>query len=452
MPSDRSEKAETIPANRRGPSRRSEDRNSKESYLKAIERSGNLAKLVEITAFMNSTIVLEDLLTRIMAASKRVANAEAGSLFLLDSDSCDLMPYIIEGGAGGELKALPPLKKGHGIAGWVAQSGESELIDDAYEHPKFDPAYDKKTGYRTRSMICVPIVSNQVVIGVSQVINRINGERFNKEDLALFEAFCIQAAIAIQNARMHEALLTRQRLEQDLQFATTIQQSFLPQHAPDITGFSFATTYISAQEVGGDFFDYIEFPDNRIGVLVGDVSGKGVPAALYMARLMSDFRVIALSEHIPTRVVSRVNNMLVERSRRGMFVTLLYILIEIKERLITVINAGHLPPLMRRGIDGKVVALDETGGCPLGILPDANFQAQCFPIEQGDMILAYTDGVMEARSASKEEFGLERLSDILEGGPESADGMIQAVQRELLLFTGNRPSHDDLTMLCMGVE
>lgn len=408
----------------------------------------HLEKLVEITSFLNSTIVLEDLLSRIMSASKRVVNADASSLFLLDDKTQTLVPLIIEGGAGGKLKALPPLQMGQGIAGWVAEEGRSELIEDVYQHPRFDDHYDKKTGYQTRSMICVPIKSSDKILGVSQVINKLDGRPFHDGDLELFEAFCIQAAIAIENARMQERLIARQTLEHDLQFAQTVQQSFLPQEAPNVAGFTFASEYTAAQEVGGDFYDFIEFPDNRLGIVIGDVAGKGVVAALYMARLMSDFRFIALTEHIPTRVMTRFNNLLVQRSRRGMFVTLVYVLLELRDNFMTVINAGHLPPLFRDGKTGEIEKLDSQTAPPLGIMPDMMYQATSRQFHAGDALMLYTDGVMEARNADKEEFGLERLQTLLKAG--SAELLVRDVRGELDAFTDGQPQHDDLTLVCIG--
>jgi phosphoserine phosphatase RsbU/P len=418
-----------------------------EDYRKKVE---NLEKLVEITSYLNSTIVLEDLLSRIMSASKRVVNADASSLYLLDEGTQTLVPIIIEGGAGGKLKTLPPLQLGQGIAGWVAEQGRSELIEDAYQHPKFDDQYDKNTGYHTKSMICVPIKSSSKILGVSQAINKKDGQPFNSGDLELFEAFCIQAAIAIENARMQEQLIARQTLEHDLQFAQTVQQSFLPQVVPDVPGFTFAAEYTAAQEVGGDFYDFIEFPDNRLGIVIGDVAGKGVAAALYMAKLMSDFRFIALTEHIPTRVLTRVNNLLVQRSRRGIFVTLVYVLIELRDNFMTIINAGHLPPLFREGKTGEVQMLDNQTAPPLGIMPDMLYQATCREFHAGDIVLLYTDGIMEARNNEKQEFGLDRLQSLLRAGSSDAELMVQKVRRELDTFTNGQKQHDDLTCVCFG--
>ena len=135
-----------------------------------------------------------------------------------------------------------------------------------------------------------------------------------------------------------------------------------------------------------------------------------------------------------------------------MFVTLLYILIELKEKLITIINAGHLPPLVRSGSDGEVAILDEVGGSPLGIIPDVSYQAQCRSFEPGDTILAYTDGVMEARNQEEEEFRLERLSQVLRDGPPDSSGVVQGIQTALQSFMGNQKQHDDVTMVCVGVD
>ena len=416
-------------------------------YRRKVE---NLEKLVEITSFLNSTIVLDDLLSRIMGESKRVVNADASSLFLLDEASQTLVPLIVEGGAGGKLKALPPLQLGQGIAGWVAEQGQAELIEDVYKHPRFNDGYDKETGYHTKSMICVPIKSSNKILGVSQAINKQDGLSFNSGDLELFEAFCVQAAIAIENAQMQERLIARQALEHDLQFAQTVQQSFLPQETPDVAGYSFATEYTAAQEVGGDFYDFIEFPDNRLGIVIGDVAGKGVAAALYMAKLMSDFRFIALTEHNPTRVLTRVNNLLVQRSRRGIFVTLVYVLLELRDNFMTIINAGHLPPLFRAGKTGEVKMLDSQSAPPLGIMPDMMYQAICCQFHAGDTLLLYTDGVMEARNAEMQEFGLDRLQSLLKAGSSHAGSTVGDIRQELVAFTNEQPQHDDLTLVCLG--
>ncbi|MBI4553998.1 MAG: SpoIIE family protein phosphatase [Candidatus Latescibacteria bacterium] len=437
---------------RRAAARRESDRALVEAEQHFRRKTENLARLIEITSFMNSTIVLEDLLSRIMNASKRVVNADASSLFLVDEVVGELIPMIIEGGAGGKLKEAPRLRMGHGIAGWVAQQGRSELIEDAYQDSRFSPEYDRRTGYHTKSMICVPIKSKERIIGVSQVINKLDGERFDHDDLELFEAFCAQAAVAIENARMHQALLEQQRLEQDLQFAQTIQQSFLPQLLPDIPGYSFATVYVSARQVSGDFYDFIEFSGRRLGVVFGDVSGKGVPAALYMAKLMSDFRFFALSEPEPARAVSRVNNLLVDRSRRGMFVTFVYLLIDLESRTMTVTNAGHLPPLICQGRDGLVIKLAGPSCSPLGIIPDIPVQSFTRLLEPGDAVVLYTDGVLEARNPMKQEFGYARLEQVLHSAPSAPEPLLGAVHDALHRFMGRSPQHDDITLLCVGVS
>lgn len=436
---------------RRQAARRDSDRELMEAEQRFRRKTEDLARLIEITLFMNSTIVLEDLLSRIMNASKRVVNADASSLFLVDDSAGELIPMIIEGGAGGKLKEAPRLQMGHGVAGWVAQQGQPELIEDAYQHPRFDPQYDRRTGYRTKSMICVPLRTPERIIGVSQVINKLDGEHFDHDDLEVFEAFCAQAAVAIENVRMHQALLERQRLEQDLQVATTIQQSFLPQQLPDLPGYTFATTYVSAQEVGGDFYDFIELSGSRFGVVFGDVSGKGIPAALYMAKLMSDFRFYVLSEPEPARAMARVNNLLVERSRHGMFVTLVYLLIDLERRTITVTNAGHGPPLIRQGRDGTVIRLDGPSSLPLGILPDILSESFTHTLEPGDSVVLYTDGVLEARNAMRQEFGYARFEQALSSGPSAPEGLLGAVQQTLQQFMGRSPQHDDITLLCVGV-
>jgi sigma-B regulation protein RsbU (phosphoserine phosphatase) len=408
-----------------------------------------LSTLIEVNAIISSTLNLDQILENVMAISKQVMNADASSLMLIDEKTNELVYQVALGAVGEKLKQEFRLKMGQGIAGAVAQEGKPLLLEDVYAHPKFHRAHDDATGYRTRTMITVPLKVGERITGVAQVINRLDNEPFDHDDLELFIALCGLAAIAIENAKMHKSLMEKQRLVKDMEFARTVQESFLPQTTPEITNYQFSAHYTPAQEVGGDFYDFIRLDRNRIGIVIGDVSGKGVPAALYMAKLGSDLRTLAFIEKDPASALVRLNDLLAERSRRGMFATLLYIELDSRTGNLIVSNAGHLPPIIKKG-DGSVMRLSTAGGSPIGILAGMKFGQETAAVDHGDSVILYTDGIIEAMNARDELYGFDRFEALVKKAPSDPEGLKSAIIEDVNRFTGLSPQHDDMTMVCFG--
>jgi phosphoserine phosphatase RsbU/P len=408
-----------------------------------------LSTLIEVNALISSTLNLEQILESVMSISKQVMNADASSLMLIDEKTDELVYQVALGAVGEKLKQEFRLKMGQGIAGTVAQEGRPLLLEDVYTHPKFHRAHDEATGYRTRSMITVPLKVGERITGVAQVINRLDNNPFDQDDLELFIALCSLAAISIENAKMHKSLMEKQRFVKDMEFARTVQESFLPQKTPEITNYRFSSHYTPAQEVGGDFYDFIRLDRNRTGIVIGDVSGKGVPAALYMAKLGSDLRTLAFTEKDPATALERLNDLLAERSRRGMFATLLYIELDSPTGKLTISNAGHLPPIIKKA-DGSVMRLSTAGGSPIGILMGMKFGQEAALLGQGDTVILYTDGIIEAMNAREELYGYERFEALIRKAPSDPEGLKSAIIEEVNRFTGLSPQHDDMTMVCFG--
>lgn len=408
-----------------------------------------LSSLIEVNGLISSSLDLDGILENVMTISKKVMNADASSLMLIDEKTGELVYQVALGTVGAQLKQEFRLKMGQGIAGTVAEEGKPLLLEDAYTHPKFFRGHDEKTGYRTKSMITVPLKVGDRTTGVAQVINRLDGAPFDHDDLELFVALCSLAAIAIENAKMHRSLMEKQRLVKDMEFAKTVQESFLPQTTPSAPGFSFSSSYTPAQEVGGDFYDFIVLDESRIGVVIGDVSGKGVPAALYMAKLGSDLRTLAFTEPDPAAALAKLNDQLAARSRRGMFATLLYLVLDTRTGGMTMANAGHLPPLVRSR-SGQVRRLPGAGGAPLGMLPGMGYANETAALEPGDVLVLYTDGVAEAMNARDELYGYDRLAAVIAAGPGAPAELQAAIVADVGRFTGLAPQHDDLTMVCFG--
>jgi sigma-B regulation protein RsbU (phosphoserine phosphatase) len=413
------------------------------------QKIGRLSTLIEVNELISSSLDLDTILENVMSISKKVMNADASSLMRIDEQTNELIYQVAQSTVGERLKKEVRLKMGQGIAGTVAETGEPLLLEDAYTHPKFYRGNDEATGYRTKSMITVPLKVRNRITGVAQVINRLDGKPFDEDDLELFLALASMAAIALENAKMHQQILEKQRLVKDMEFARTVQESFLPQGAPEIASYRFSAHYTPALEVGGDFYDFIQLDRGRAGIVIGDVSGKGVPAALFMAKLGSDMRTLAYTEASPSAALMKLNDLLAARSRRGMFATLLYLELDTATGTLVVCNAGHLPPIVRKP-DGSLARMAGTGGAPLGMLPGMQIGQETTTIGKGDIVILYTDGIVEAMNGREELYGFERFEALLRKGPADPAALKDAIINDVNRFTGLSPQHDDMTLVCFG--
>jgi len=371
---------------------------------------------------------------------------------LVDEKSDELVFEVAQGPVADKLKGGMRIRRGQGIAGNVHDSGEPLLIENAYEDTRFNREFDRMTGYRTQTILCVPLKIKERVIGVSQVINKLDGSNFNEEDKETLSLLCAHAAIAVENARLHHEILRSQQIEQDLAFATSIQLSFLPQEMPKLQGLRFSAHYQPAREVGGDFYDFIPLDDDRIGILIGDVSGKGVAAALFMARFTTDFRVLAIREQDPERLMRRANEIVFAQSCRGMFVTLLYMVLKKNCGDAVYVNAGHIPPIIWNGSEGRYATLRGSGGPPIGIVPDQHYPCVRMSLNPGDCILLSTDGLIEAKNDEGELFGWERIENCLRAGDSKVESAKSRISFALSQFVGECLQADDITLVLAGLE
>src|SRR5205807_9432155 len=228
-------------------------------------------------------------------------------------------------------------------------TGQAILSEDASSDAQFDMS-QSIADCKIRSMVVAPLVSRAgaPAIGVIQLDTQDRFKKFTQDDLRLLMAVAAQAGVAIENARMHESLVTRAELERDLELAQRVQKSFLPKKFPQAPGYEFFAHYESAQEVGGDYYDFIPLPNNRLGVMIGDVAGKGVPAALLMAKVSSDARFCALTEPTLSDAVGKLNDHMQEAGLLDRFVTFSGCVVDLGKHTVSVVNAGHQPPLIYR--------------------------------------------------------------------------------------------------------
>ena len=412
-----------------------------------------LTNCIEIANLLNSELSIGKLLTNVMETTKEAFTADAVSMLLIDDHTGDLTFQIALGDVGDEIKEIYRLKKGQGIAGTVALTGEPVNITDAYDHPKFSKDYDKKTNYRTRAMLCVPLKIRGDIIGVIQVINKLTEPFvFSGEELEMLITIASSAAVAVDTAKMHQVILKRETLERDLRLAKEVQESFLPADLPRREGFCFGALNQPALEIGGDFYNFFNLPGKRLGIVLGDVSGKGISASLFMARLSADLQYYTLLYPDPSDLLFQLNNVLCERAKRGMFVTLIYMLLDPETRRLKIANAGHMSPILSDHDGAEPMDTEAEKGPPLGIIPEVKFSQKSVDLEPDSSITLYTDGVIEAKDKNGDLFGLDRLVSVLKKQPNEPDKMIRRITAAVDGFNTAGSRGDDLTLLVMSTD
>lgn len=415
------------------------------------ETVANLEKVLAVNAQINTTLDLNELLGIIMQTASEVMHTEAASLMLVDEKANELVFKVALGEKGKDLIEKFRLKIGEGIAGHVAQTGEPLIVNDPRNDERFARRFDNATGFVTKAIICVPMKSRGKITGVLQAINPLGREAFSAADLHLFEAFADQAALSVENARMHAAMILQEKAKQELKIAHQIQQNFLPDLTKHSLALDIAARSLPALEVGGDFYDIIPLGEHRTGIVIGDVSGKGVPAALYMVRTVSEFRSLAPRFESPSGLLNALNLSLAANPSLGMFVTFLYVILDTQKKTLRFSSAGHHPILCRSGKEMGPVYLQDSGGLPLGLTPDCTYQENALGLEEETALMLYTDGVIEARSAEGAEYGADRLRHFFRSKLARASDYAEGLMADLKAFTRGAPQHDDTTILTLRV-
>ncbi len=424
------------------------------SDLKAcLNKVEQLSNCIEIANLINSELSIGKLLSNVMKTTKKTFLADAVSLLLIDEKTGDLTFQIALGDVGDEIKEIYRLKKGEGIAGTVALKGTPLNLEDVYLHPEFSPEYDKKTNYRTRAMLCVPLKVHGKIIGVIQVINKlIKPFVFSPEELEMLVTISSSVAVAIDTAKMHKIILQRETLERDLKLAREVQESFLPKELPLVETYRFAALNQPALEIGGDFYNFFRLPGNKLGIVLGDVSGKGISASLFMARLTSDLQYYTLLYPEPRELLTQINKVLCERAKRGMFVTLVYMLLDTVENRIQIANAGHVAPIYSDDEGTQLLGHDNKKGPPLGIIPDTEYEQETFELQNNSSVTIYTDGVIEAKNTSGKLFGIKRLLKVIKMQPNDPDLIVKGIINSVDKFTLTEGRSDDLTLLVFSTN
>ena len=406
-----------------------------------------LRTLLGVSSALNSTINLVDLLTLIMESANEVVDAEASSLMILDDRSGELVFSVPTGPKKSEMTEVR-IATDKGIAGWVFTHNEPLLIPDVTKDSRFFHGFDKSFDFRTRSIICVPLLLKGKVKGVLEVLNKKDGSPFQESDLYLLKTFANQAGIALENARLRQEAVEKQRLRHELSVANQIQTALLPARTPDLPGLEVAAFLKPATEISGDFYDFIELDHEKLAIVIGDISGKGVPAGLLMAASRSSLRTRIESLPSVSEAIHEVNRVLM-RDAEGRFVTLFLGLIDLANRTFLYSNCGHMPGLLFKKRTGDAREL-MVGGSILGAFEEFGYMEETLDMEPGDTLVLYTDGVTDEENPAGEKFGVDRLFGLFEEKAHlDAEEIISSISESVLNFMQGGTQGDDFTVVAI---
>jgi serine phosphatase RsbU (regulator of sigma subunit) len=423
-------------------------------YAGATRRADELSRLYETSLDIVSQLELEPVLEATLERATGLLDSRYANLRLFDRNLGLLMPLVRLNQPDASLQV--PLKPGEGLSGRVFLSGEPLIVNDYDNWEGRSPEYP--AGSVPRAM-GVPLRQSGEVIGVLAVDRSAERPPFSDDDLRLLSLFANQASVAITNARQVEQLkqfhtqqIDKERLDQQLRMAQAVQAGLLPDELPVIPGWDLAGLWRPALELGGDYYDLIPLAPDRWGLLMADVSDKGIPAALLMAVARSLFRVYASADDSPRQTLARVNHDLVTSSHSGMFVTAVYAIVDTRSGEVRIAAAGH-PPALVVGQPGQEVQPIRVGGMPLGILEEAAFNEHALRLLPRESMVLYTDGITEASDTDGEQFGAARLHAFLrQSRAPSAHQLIAALDDAVRAFVGEAPAWDDVAYLVIRRE
>ncbi|MBZ5545070.1 MAG: SpoIIE family protein phosphatase [Acidobacteriia bacterium] len=405
-----------------------------------------LSFLVEASKALTSTLDLAELLGRILDVAKTQTEAERGTLFLVDESSNEIWSLIAHGLEKQEIR----LPLGKGIAGHVAQTGEIVLIPDAYADPRFNPEVDKRTGYRTRTILCLPIRNKAgKIIAALQLLNKLTGS-FTSDDADFLLTLSGHMALALENAQLHQALLDKERMEKELALARGIQRSLLPDRAPLVEGFDIALLNEPCYAVGGDYYDFLNLGPQTLLTVIADVEGKGVSSALVMSNLQATLRALVLHLHSLDEIAESLNRMILNDTRSQKYLSIFIGLVDVRRKGLHYINCGHVPPVIVRP-NHDPIPLTE-GGMVIGLFENARYQRGQTKFQRGDVLVLCTDGITESMDTLHEEYGTERLVQCVQSVAEqTAAEIVAAVNADVTRFSRHGTHVDDKVMIAIKV-
>jgi len=413
-----------------------------------VNAATKLKALVEIGKNLRSALGLDGVLPGLLDSLFAIfLQADRGFVVLKGSEKGNLIPMAVKYRRNEEKQTI---RISRTIVNGVMESREAILSADAASDSRFDMA-ESIVDFHIRSMMCAPLIdSGGDALGVIQIDTLDQRNRFKREDLDVLASVACQAAFAVENAQLHEMALRERALAHELDIAHEVQRGFLPAESPEFEGYEFFGHYVPANQLGGDYYDYIPLPDGRLAVVIADVSGKGIAAALLMAKLSAEAGYCLASEPTPGEAVGRLNRIFCGSAWEDRFVTFVVAVIDPTRHEVTFVNAGHLPPLLRHaGSEVEPLTKAETE-LPLGVKEDVVYPHCTMRLEPGDCVAMYTDGITEAMNKTDELYGNERLGIQLGQTADKAGSIGREILADVKRFVGKRAQADDTCVVCFG--
>lgn len=406
-----------------------------------------LSLLFEATRLLNSTLDLTELLELILKIARTEVKADRGSVFLVDHKRSELWSIVASGLDHQEIRV--PL--GEGVAGRVAKTGEIINVEDASTLDFFDPRFDQKFNYRTKSLLSLPIRHHSGhIVGVIQLLNSQDGS-FSPADVDFLSRLTGHMAMALENARLHRDSLEKQRIEKELALARAIQRSLLPEAPPIVPGYDIAVLNDPCFDVGGDYYDFLNLGPQTLLLVIADVEGKGISSALVMSNLQATLRVLVMHLHSLEVLAFSLNEMLYNDTKSGKYLSVFLGLVDTRRNIIHYINAGHVPPFLVRSKTGEVRLLEE-GGTVIGLFPAADYKRGSIKLESGDVLVCCTDGITEISDENSQEYGTMRLAERVRRNREKpAQGIVDAVLADVAGYSTASMNVDDKVLMVMKV-
>lgn len=412
-----------------------------------LTTTDKLRMLLDITKKISRSLDLQEVLNLVMDTLDSLLPYDAAGIFVVKcvdkallkegEEPCTFQAEAVRGYDIDELTNLH-LKIGEGLLGSVALTGEPIISPDVRKNPIYINARKE-----TRSEMVAPIISNTEVIGAFDLESD-DLNAYSEDDLQVLMLLASQVAIIIEKVMLHEQLIEKKRLEGQLEVARQVQLELLPAKDPQLEGYDISAYNFPTEEVSGDYYDWVQIFEDQIGLVIADVSGKGVPAALLMAFLRASLRAATHIGYSPHISMSKVNYLLWESIERNQFVTAFYGILDATNNTMSYTNAGHNPPLLIKK-DGEARFI-ERGSLPLGMFRDTRYHEYFLTFEPGDTLVLYTDGVTESQSPEGEEFGRPRLAETVKNYLDlSARDLISAVHADVIEWTDGKGSTDDVT-------
>jgi sigma-B regulation protein RsbU (phosphoserine phosphatase) len=408
-----------------------------------------LATLHRISQAFNSTLDLEEVLSRVIDEIIEITHGERGFLMLCEPNGS--MAFKAARGLDHQTIESPEFQVSRGVVERVANEGKSILTSDA-QTEEWLSSRESVRALNLRAILAVPMLLKEECKGVVYVDNRIQTGIFSPKDIELLEGIASSAAIAIENARLYQVAVEKGRLERELQVAREVQSNLIPRSTPDLPGWQFSSLWQPARQVSGDFFDFIPLPGDRLGIVIADVTDKGMPAALFMAHARSVLRASVIGPFSPSENIASANHLICTDPTEGMFVSLFYGQLDPVTNEMIFVNGGHNPPFHYQAETDQLVELGRTG-FPLGIEDGSEYGQGTAKVKSGDIILLYTDGITEAMNQAGDFFEPQRLRQILlQNKTASAEEIQSVIKYAVFEFIGPIEPSDDVTMVVLKKE